>query len=360
MMPPPVQITATFLNGQPRNLKGLDLRGPFQKNLEIRYAGLSFVSPEKVTFRYMLEGYDKNWIEAGTRREAFFTNLPPGHFHFKVQARNADGVPSTQNAVVDFVIEPLVYQRPWFWALLAGWLALLIAVGYRLRIRRLRSQFDLVLAERGRIARELHDTLLQGLAGITMQLQALWTRLPLSRDRESLADIIEDAGRCSTEARQSLWGLRVIDASPLGFPASLAKIARQATAGTATSLVLDIERVSPGAFGDIEFQLLRIAQEGIANAVRHAAADTLTVSLKANGPAFVLSIADDGDGFDLDRAPFGHFGLIGMRERASEIGAILSVSSTRGVGTEVSVSFAAPSAPQAKGNFPGAFAHLQK
>ena len=246
-MPPPVQITATFLNGQRQNLNGLDLQGPFQKNLEIRYAGLSFISPEKVTFRYMLAGYDKTWIEAGTRREAFFTNLPPGHFHFKVQARNADGVPSTQSAVVDFVIEPLIYQRPWFWALLAGCLALLIALGYRLRIQRLQTQFDLVLAERGRIARELHDTLLQGLAGVTMQLQALWKRLPLSRDREFLAEIIEDAGRCSTEARQSLWGLRVIDASPLGFSASFAKIARRATAGTATSLV----RHRPGFPGHI-------------------------------------------------------------------------------------------------------------
>lgn len=356
-IPPPVQITSTFLNGQPKNLNGLDLQGPFQKNLEIRYAGLSFISPEKVTFRYMLEGYDKTWVEAGTRREAFFTNLPPGHFHFKVQARNADGVPSTHNAVIDFVIEPLIYQRPWFWALLAGLLALLIAVGYHLRIRRLQGQFDLVLAERGRIARELHDTLLQGLSGVTMQLQALWTRLPLSRDREALRDIIEDAGRCSTEARQSLWGLRVIDASPLGFPASLAKIARQAAAGTPTSLVLDIDRVSPGPFGEIEFQLLRIAQEAIANVVRHAAADTLTVTLKATGQEFTLSIADDGDGFDVDRAVFGHFGLIGMRERAAEIGATLSISSTHGVGTEISVFFAAPST---KGNFSSTFAHHQK
>ena len=129
---------------------------------------------------------------------------------------------------------------------------------------------------------------------------------------ESLAGIIEDAGRCSTEARQSLWGLRVIDASPQGFPASLAKIARQATTDTSTELVLDIDRVSPGTFGEIEFQLLRIAQEAIANTVRHAAADTLTVSLKSLAQGFALAVADDGDGFDVDRAPFGHFGLMGM------------------------------------------------
>jgi ligand-binding sensor domain-containing protein len=359
-MPPPVQITSTFLNGQPQNLNGLDLRGPFQKNLEIRYAGLSFISPEKVTFRYRLDGYDKTWVEAGTRREAFFTNLPPGHFHFKVQARNADGVPSTQNASLDFIIEPLIYQRGWFWVLVAGCLALLIAAGYRLRISRLQGRFDLVLAERGRIARELHDTLLQGLSGITMQLQALWTRLPLSRDRDILADIIVDASRCSTEARQSLWGLRVIDASPLGFAASLANIAREAVAGTPISLVLEIDRVAPGPFGEIEFQLLRIAQEAIANAVRHASADTLIVSLKAIGPQLILLVEDDGDGFNIDLAPVGHFGLIGMRERAAEIGTTLTITSTRAVGTQVSVSFPVSAPPRANGNIQGTLEHHVK
>ena len=165
-----------------KNLNGLDLMSPSRKTSKFAMPDANSFLLKRSTFRYMLQGFDKNWIEAGTRREAFFTNLPPGHFRFKVQARNADSIPSTRSAAIDFVIEPLIYQRPGFWAFLAGCVALLIAIGYRLRIRRLQSQFDLVLAERGRIARELHDTLLQGLAGVTMQLQALWTRLPLSRD----------------------------------------------------------------------------------------------------------------------------------------------------------------------------------
>ncbi len=223
-IPPPVRITAIIVNGQridPRQ----DLQfKPFEKNVEIRYSGLSFISPEKVAFRYILEGYEKSWTEAGPRREAFFTNLPPGNFHFKVMARNADGVWSTQAASLNFAVEPRLYQRPWFLALLALAIAVMITAGYRMRIRQLKHRFDLVLAERSRIARELHDTLLQGLSGITMQLQALWTRLPASAEKRVLGEIIKDAGQCSTEARQSLWGLRVTGKEPLRFSERLAKL----------------------------------------------------------------------------------------------------------------------------------------
>ena len=112
------QITSIIVNGQRRDaVDGLDLL-PSERNLEVRYAGLSFVSPEKMTFRYMLDGFDKTWTEAGTRREAFFTNLPPGHFRFRVIARNADGVASTRDAAFRFIVEPRLYQRSWFFPVL--------------------------------------------------------------------------------------------------------------------------------------------------------------------------------------------------------------------------------------------------
>src|SRR5258708_39917741 len=134
-----------------------------------------------MTFRYMLEGYDKNWTDAGSRREAFFTNMPPGNFRFRVMGRNADGVWSTENASLNFVVEPRLYQRWWFFPVLVILAACVVVAGFRMRIRRLQHSFQLVLAERSRIARELHDTLLQGFTGITMQLQSLWTRLPVSK-----------------------------------------------------------------------------------------------------------------------------------------------------------------------------------
>ncbi len=234
---PPVAITAVLVNGERKEFQGNLRLKPFEKNVELRYSGLSFISPEKVTFEYMLEGYDKTWTEAGARREAFFTNLPPGNFRFEVLARNADGVRSVRPASLGFSIEPRFYQHRWFFPLLAVLLGLAITAGYRIRVRQLRDRFDLVLAERSRIARELHDTLLQGLSGITMQLQALWTRLPPSRERQSLSEIIKDAGTCSAEARQSLWGLREIGTTSAGFSTKLAKLARQTVARCASFAV---------------------------------------------------------------------------------------------------------------------------
>ena len=238
--------------------------------MEIRYAGLSFVSPEKVTFRYRLFGYDKAWVDAGTRREAFYTNLPPGNFEFRVQARNADGVWSTEPALLRFVVEPKLYQRWWFFPLLLLLLVLTIAAGWRIRIRQLRTRFNHVLAERNRIARELHDTLLQGLAGVTMQLQALWTRLPPSPERRALAEIISDAGQCSAEARRSLWDLRNNAAGGLKFADKLVNLARQAVSERNMSLSLRVEPVTLADHPDTEYQLLRIAGEAIANALKHS------------------------------------------------------------------------------------------
>ena len=335
---PPVQIETAFVNGERRDLHGpLDLR-PWEKNLEIRYAGLSFIAPEKITFRYKLEGYDKNWVEAGTRRGAFYTNLPPGHFRFHVIASNGDGVWG-QSGAVGFSIAPFFYQRPWFFPALAILGALTIWFGYQRRIRRLEEQFNLVLAERSRIARELHDTLLQGLSGITMQLQALWTRLPVSPEKRTLREIIKDSADCLIEARRSLWGLRSSDSESSGLSARLERAARQATKGHPVELILSIQPEPRPMPAEVEYQLLRIAQESISNCLRHAEADTIEVSLSFEGDAVHLTVRDDGRGFDCapDHVCSGHYGLVGIRERAGDLGAELAISSVPGLGTEISV-----------------------
>ena len=336
--PPPAQITSIIVNGQRREaVDGLELQ-PAERNLEVRYAGLSFVSPEKMTFRYMLAGVDKTWTEAGSRREAFFMNLPPGHFRFRVMARNADGVPSTSNAEFSFTVEPRIYQRAWFFPLLGLLVAGLIVALVRLRIARLHHRFDEVLAERSRIARELHDTLLQGLSGITMQLQALWTKLPVSKERTLLAEIIQDAARCSTEARQSLWGLRTMGTSgSLEFSGKLQKLVRDAAEKGKLVPVLRIAPVSLAGSPEIEYQLLRIAQEALNNVVKHSGARRLEVQLEQTPQQISLQIKDDGAGFDAGRQRFGHFGLVGMTERAKEIGAQISIGSKAGQGTTLAV-----------------------
>ncbi|HEX3684169.1 MAG TPA: two-component regulator propeller domain-containing protein [Bryobacteraceae bacterium] len=337
---PPVGVTAILVNGQRAAAAGkLELK-PFENNVEIRYAGLSFVSPEKVTFRYLLEGYDKTWTDAGARREAFFTNLPPGTFRFEVIARNADGIWSSRPAVLPFTIEPRLYQRAWFFPLLALALALAGVAAYRVRIRQLNQRFNLVLAERTRIARELHDTLLQGLSGVTMQLQALWTRLPVSKEKQFLGEVIKDAGRCSTEARQSLWGLRRAGSTAIPFCGKLEALAREAVDRTPVALEFSGDPVSLDSMPETEYQLLRIAQEAISNSLTHSSAQTLQVSLRLQEGVLQLCVQDDGAGFATSSpGGFGHYGLVGMRERAAEIGARLSIVSSPSTGTCVLVEF---------------------
>ncbi len=334
-IPPPALMTAILIDGQRADLStDIDLK-PSERNIEIHYAGLSFISPEKVSFRYILDGYEKSWTEAGTRREAFFTNLPPGHFRFKVMARNAAGIWSARPAILNFTIEPRLYQRAWFFPLLAVGLALAAVTAYRMRIRQMRRRFALVIAERSRIARELHDTLLQGLAGITMQMQALWMKLPASKEKLFLGEIIQDAGRCSTEARHSLWGLRAFGTSSLDFSDKLARVARQAVDGRPISLSLELQPVSLTSFPAIEYQLLRIAQEAISNTLAHADANNLNIRVCLQEEQLELTLDDDGIGFDSREQPFGHFGLIGLRERANEIGAELTIDSVPGRGTRI-------------------------
>jgi signal transduction histidine kinase/ligand-binding sensor domain-containing protein len=338
-LPPPTQIETLFVNGQRREPASTLQLAPFEKNLEIRYAGLSFVTPEKVTFRYILDGYDREWVEADTRREAFYTNLPPGHFRFRVIAANSDGVWSTKGASLDFTIEPRLYQRRWFFPLAGLLLGLAIWLGYQIRVRNLRRQFNLVLSERTRIARELHDTLLQGLSGVTMQLQALWTRFPASSEKHTLQEIIKDAGNCLAEARQSLWGLRNRTGTDDGLADKLARQAQQAVAGTPVKLVLQLTPTLQPLPPEIEYQLLRIAQEAVSNAIRHGKPKTIEIRLHRVDDTLELMVRDDGIGFSTEakQAELGHYGLLGMQERAGEIGARLMITSVGGLGTDVTV-----------------------
>jgi signal transduction histidine kinase len=203
----------------------------------------------------------------------------------------------------------------------------------------LRERFDLVLAERSRIARELHDTLLQGLSGITMQLQALWMRLPPSKEKQFLSDIIEDAGACSQEARQSLWGLRTVGPRSRGFSEKLVELCREVLRESNITLKLDVQPVGLDALPDTEFQLLRIAREVVSNTHEHAFATVLHVSLKISKGVLNLSFEDNGVGFVAENGVqlLDHFGLVGVRERAEEIGAKLALASTPGAGTKISI-----------------------
>lgn len=342
MDPPPVVIESVAIDGRrqslAQNIAKTRKLSPGDENLEFRYTALSLRNPQRITFRYKLEGFDRDWVDAGTRREAFYTNLRPGDYRFRVTACNADGTCNETGTSLAFVLPAQFYQQTWFYFICTVLLAALARLAYVFRIQHIERQFAAILAERSRIARELHDTLLQGFSGVTMEMQALASRLP-SGPREALRDIIHDAANCLSEARRSVSGLRKNRGPGPGLAAQLSECAKQLSQAGSARLKLGIERISEPLPAYVEYNLLRIAQEAITNANKHSGARTIEVNLQMLPDSLHIVVQDDGSGFVPSDATADHFGLIGMKERANEIGAELSVASEPGMGTMVAVDF---------------------
>jgi ligand-binding sensor domain-containing protein/signal transduction histidine kinase len=354
MAPPPVVIEGVAVDGRSQNLAAYPASArelaPGDQNLEFRYTAPSLRSPQRITFRYMLEGFDRDWVDAGTRRQAFYTNLRPGDYRFRVTACNADGTCNETGTSLAFVLPARFYQQSWFYLACALLVAGLGRFAYVFRIRHMEQQFGAILAERSRIARELHDTLLQGFSGVTMEMQALAGRLP-DGPRQALRDIIHDAANCLAEARRSVSELRKNRGPSSGLAAELAASAQQLTAAGGASLKLAIDRIQQTLPAYVEYNLLRIAQEAILNAVKHAGARTIEVALEMLPEGLRIAVTDDGSGFTPGDAAPDHFGLLGMHERADEIGAELRVVSEPRRGTTIVVDF--PISPLSGSEVPG-------
>ncbi len=338
MDPPPVVIETVSIDGRNQSVAQMRELAPGDQNLEFRYTALSLHSPQRITFRYKLAGFDHAWVDAGTRRQAFYTNLRPGDYRFLVTACNADGTCNDAGTSLAFVLPARFYQQTWFYLVGAALLGLLARFAFVFRIRHIERQFGAILAERSRIARELHDTLLQGFSGVTMEMQALAGRLP-NGPREALRDIIHDAANCLTEARRSVSELRRNRRHTPGLAEELSESARQLTASAEARLKLAIEKFSEALPAYVEYNLLRIAQEAIINAVKHAGGRTIEVTLQVLPDVLRIGVRDDGAGFAPGDSATDHFGLVGMKERAKEIGADLRVTSQPRMGTTVVVDF---------------------
>ena len=332
--PVPAVIEEVVVNGHSERAEEIGTLPPGSKNLEIQYTGLGFVAPARITFRYWLEGFDKEWVDAGVRREAFYTNLSPGTYRFRVQAKNVEGDWSEAAQTGEFSLAPYFYQRAWFWP---GCIVVAVGaglLGYRLRIRAIKGRLNAIVAERSRIARELHDTLLQGFSGVTMEMQALSARLPESAERGTLREIIRDAASCMKDARRSVAGLRRADAAGGELGVAVAEAARELTETRDVKLALDVDAGLPALGAEVEYNLVRIAQEAVANAVKHSGARTIEVGVKRTARGVRVVIKDDGRGFEVTvNGVSGHYGIVGMRERATAIGGRIEVASGSGSGT---------------------------
>ncbi|HEY0760721.1 MAG TPA: two-component regulator propeller domain-containing protein [Acidisarcina sp.] len=353
-------VDAGAREGEAVNQSGEDVAAgtlkipPGQGRLAFEYTAMSFVAPQKVRFRYMLEGFDRGWVDAGSRRTAFYTNIPPGHYSFHVVACNNDGVWNDSGAILRFQLRPHLYQT-WTFRLLVllllGLTAALVAYTlYRRRVQRVEAQFGAVLAERGRIAREIHDTLAQSLVAISVQLEVVARLMASSADtaREHLNQARALTRTSLTEARSSIWDLRSSagtvtgDAADEDLATRMSSMAGRVTAATAIKIQSKVGGAYHPLPAKLEGELLRIAQEAVTNAVRHANAEHITIDLRFATRLLTMTVADDGCGFSgqphpESSGPDGHFGLTGMRERAAGVGGSLQVESAPGEGTRVRV-----------------------
>jgi ligand-binding sensor domain-containing protein/signal transduction histidine kinase len=338
--PPPVSLEQILVDDRLLTDSGAVQLSPATTRLEFYYTALSYVAPDKVKFRYRLEGFDPDWIDAGSKRSASYTNLRPGKYTFRVLAANNDGVWNEQGAAFQFYLRPHFYQTYWFYGLLVLLLALLVWSIYQLRVRSLKSQFDAVLVERTRIAREIHDNLAQELLGISVQLEVVARTMPPGADvaKNHLDRVRMLIRHGIAEARRYVWDLRSQALDNSDLPTALKETAQRLTADANVDAQVQVGGMFRQLPREVEDNLLRIAQEAINNAVTHARPEHVIVNLTFAINKVQLSVRDDGRGFEPNSSgKNGHFGLVGMRERAERIGGKLNIVSSPETGTEVLV-----------------------
>jgi signal transduction histidine kinase/ligand-binding sensor domain-containing protein len=356
-LPPPIhieQITAdrktydATLDG-PGDVKRHMRLPPLVRDLQIDYTALSFVAPEKVLFRYKLEGRDRDWQDVGNRRQAFYGNLSPGNYRFRVIACNNSGVWNEAGTFLDFSIPPAYYQGNWFRvSCVAAFFVLLWAL-YQLRLRQIARLFQMRLeerlGERTRIARELHDTLLQGFQGLMFRLQAVRYLLPErpAEASQALDTALDLGGEVIAEGRDAVQNLRSSTVVNNDLVHGLTILAEELAAPKGSAAAPTFRMLVEGPPRDLDpicrDDIYRIAREALVNAFHHARAQKIEAEITYGDPQFRLRIRDDGTGIDSSVRDggkcSGHWGLTGMRERAKTIGGRLEVWSQQGAGTEV-------------------------
>lgn len=309
-------------------------------NLQVDYGTLSLSAATKLRYRYMLEGVNAEWVDAGPRRQATFANVPPGRYRLRVSATN-DGL-WTEARFWEFSIAPPFYKTNRFYALCL--ISLLLALGstWWLRLRAVQHQFALVIAERARVSREIHDTLLQSLGAIGLELETIASQLDPSQQfpRDSLRRLRQDVRRSVREARESIMELRSTRLERRDLAEALRDLAARtkSSEGVQLAVAVEVSGQPRRCSAETEEELLRIGQEAVSNAVRHGRPTKIEVALDYGEDALSLRVSDDGAGFVPAGFPAGtgaHLGLMNMKERAEKIGGHVRISSQPGHGTAV-------------------------
>jgi signal transduction histidine kinase/streptogramin lyase len=341
---PPVKIEGIVADRRDFPLQaGLRLP-PRTRDLQINYTALSLVAPQKVRFRYRLEGHDTNWQDAATRRQAFYNDLPPGDYRFRVIACNNDGVWNDAGDSLSFTIAPAWYQAKLFRAACLVCVILALWALYRLRVRQIEAaaatRFNDRLAERTRVARDIHDTLLQTIQGSKMVADdALEHAADPGRLRTAIEQLANWLARATREGRAALNSLRAASTEGYDLIEALKRVAEEEAGASSLSVTCRSTGEPRYVHPIVVDEVYRIAHEAVRNARVHASASKVLLELEY-GQRLILRITDDGVGMDsalLEHGRPGHFGLQGMRERAAHIEGKLTITSAPGAGTVVTL-----------------------
>ncbi len=343
-VPPPVQITSVTGDGVTYSLtKAAKLSAQIEK-FQFDYTALSLAVPERVKFRYKLEGIDKDWNDVGQRRQAFYNSLPPGNYRFRVMACNDAGVWNEEGASFQFFLVPAFYQTWWFLALSALPFGFLIWFLVRLRIvaitRQLEARLAVRLDERERIARELHDTLLQGLLGLMLRFQFAADELPAqSPAKTALVEALDQAERVMSEGRERVKNLRNRHSEGGDLVEDLTSIGHQLSSLSPAAFELFVEGTRRVLQDVIHAEVVLVAREAIMNAFKHSGAKAIRVELNYQRRRFSLNVQDNGKGIAPAILKCGnrenHWGLPGMRERMRKLGADFAIQAPTEGGTRI-------------------------
>ena len=343
---PPVQVEQIVAD-QKKYIPRENLRlPPHTRDIEIDYTALSFVAPQKVRFRYKLEGHDSNWQDPQDRRQAFYTDLPPGHYRFRVIASNNDGIWNEAGAEVGFVVLPALYQTALFQILCIVPVAGILGLLYMLRLRRLsaamRARFEERLEIRERIARNLHDTLLQGIYSASIHFDLANNQIQEdSPAKPAVKRGLELLRQVNQEGRNALRSLRSRQASSEGLEQALSLLSKEFAFPENIDFVVTTHGQPRALRSLVRDEAYLIAREAVINAFRHAQASKIEVEVGYGSRRLRVMVRDNGCGIDsqlLRTGREGHWGLPGMRERAEKIGGKLNVLSGVDAGTEMELS----------------------
>ena len=334
-----IAVNGVSADGRPIEYGGDHIAIPSQATRFVINYSLLNLTAGRPRFRHKLEGFDVDWQDVGERRDVSYTNLPPGTYTFRLSSHHEDAWIESRSPLAVTIL-PAFYQTKTFYAVAASTLALLLWFGWRRRVRQMNREFALVLAERSRLGREIHDTLLQSLVAVALEFDDIAEQLEPARValKAQVISIRTRVEQYILEARQSIANLRspMLVQSDLGT--ALQRSGESATATHPIHFEFTLRGMPRRLDAILEEQLLRIGQEAMSNAVRHGAASTIHMELCFDQAAVRLRVSDNGCGFDPNqptREADGHWGIAGMRERAARVGAQLRLESQPGAGTTV-------------------------